>query len=163
MISQRLLKQHFSYNPISGEFIKISNNKKVGGKSNNYIGICFRGKVYYAHRLAFLYMEGRIPKFVDHVDMNGFNNKWDNLRETTSSQNHGNIKKQKNNTTGYKGVFYSCSKYNPFMSRIKANKVIIYIGLFKTAELAAKAYDQKAIELFGEFAATNFPIDKIQK
>ena len=43
--------------------------------------------IYRAHRLAFLYMKGYIPKLIDHKDRNGLNNKWNNLREANKSTN----------------------------------------------------------------------------
>lgn len=65
-----------------------------------------------------------------------------------------NIIKQKNNTSGYKGVSYN--KRDKYQAKIKFNKQI-HIGYFEDPIRAAKAYDAKALELFGEFAQLNFP------
>jgi len=45
----------------------------------------------------------------------------------------------------------------PWEARISFNTKKIYLGSYKTKEEAARAYDKKAIELFGEFAQLNFP------
>jgi len=59
--------------------------------------------------------------------------------------------------TGYKGVSFSGGKKNPYLAHIGQNGKILYLGIFLTAEEAARAYDEKAKELFGEYACPNFP------
>jgi len=97
---------------------------------------------------------------VDHKDGNGFNNRRSNLRTCNQTQNLGNSKIPKTNKTGYKGVYTTENSQKPrtcpFMSKIQFQKKHIHIGYYMTAEEAARAYDQKAKELFGEFAKTNF-------
>jgi hypothetical protein len=61
--------------------------------------------------------------------------------------------KQKNNTSGYKGVYLHHKKW---MAQIKYKGKIMRFGVFEDIVDAAKAYDKKAKELFGEFAFTNF-------
>lgn len=92
---------------------------------------------------------------VDHIDGNGLNNQKSNLRECNKSTNDANRKKQRNNTSGYKGVYYE----NPtgrWYSKIGYKMKQIRIGSFESKEEAARAYDKKAKELFGEFAKLNF-------
>lgn len=73
-----------------------------------YIAITFSNngarKTYKAHRLAFLYMVGSIPEQVDHIDHDGTNNKWENLRSSDSRDNSRNLPMQKSNKTGVIGV-----------------------------------------------------------
>lgn len=90
---------------------------------------------------------------VDHIDRDKLNNTRSNLRICNKSQNGMNRNKQSDNTSGYKGVFKHKSGW---LSKIKKDGVQIYIGLYKTAEQAAKAYDEEAKKQFGEFAVTNF-------
>lgn len=91
---------------------------------------------------------------VDHIDGNGLNNTRSNLRLCSHAENLRNQKMAKSNKTGFKGVmpYYK----NGFRAMIYFEGKSIHIGVYGTAEEAAKAYDRKAIELFGEFARTNF-------
>ena len=87
---------------------------------------------------------------VDHIDNNRTNNKADNLRWVTSSQNNMNRSISNTNTSGYKGVCFD--KFNnDWKAYIKMNEREINIGNYKTKEEAAEARKLKAQELFGEF------------
>lgn len=101
------------------------------------------------------YVKGTPPKGMtyDHIDGNGLNNQKENLRLATKSQNQANARKRKDNTSGFKGVIPSGRKWRAQISYL-GNKICI--GTFLTAEEAAKGYDIKAKELFGEFASLNF-------
>ena len=96
---------------------------------------------------------------VDHEDGNTLNNKKSNLRPCTDTQNGGNQKLAKNNTSGYKGVHWhnQALKWQAgvFKKEILKRKYHS-CGLFDDKIDAARAYDRKAIELFGDFARTNF-------
>jgi hypothetical protein len=104
---------------------------------------------------------------IDHIDGNGLNNCRSNLRLCDRSQNSCNKKLRSNSSTGYKGVAYRYSSYvrkdgtptpskKPWTAYIKPkNSKRITIGYYETAEEAAKAYDEKAKELFGQFARLN--------
>lgn len=87
---------------------------------------------------------------VDHIDHNGLNNQRYNIRLCTNSQNQWNMKGRRN---GFKGV--SAEKYC-FRASIKYQQRTIHLGSFKTEKEAGMAYDQKAKELFGDFALLNF-------
>lgn len=91
--------------------------------------------------------------FVDHIDGNPLNNQKSNLRLCDNSQNCRNRKSHDDVTSKYLGV---CKQKNSWIASICHNKESIYLGSYKTEELAAKAYDKKAIELHGEFANLNF-------
>ena len=101
---------------------------------------------------------------VDHKNGNTLDNRKENLRECTRQQNQANRMLGKDNTSGYKGVCYMKKKKSminehskPWVAQIKHNQKKIYLGIYKTKEEAARAYDKKAIELHGEFAQLNFP------
>lgn len=93
---------------------------------------------------------------VDHKDHDVLNCCRYNLRACTNIQNCQNQKIRSDNKSGYKGVTWrkDCNKW--YVS-ICFNKKWMYLGIFLDKEEAARTYDRKAIELFGEFAHTNFP------
>ena len=95
---------------------------------------------------------------VDHINQNGLDNRSENLRVCTVSENMMNRKKTRQNSTGYKGVYKTGdSMLNPYSAKIQKDKKTYCLGHYKTAKEAAKVYDKKAIELHGEFASLNFP------
>jgi hypothetical protein len=94
-------------------------------------------------------------KGIDHIDGNGLNNQRSNLRFATHQQNQMNRGKLKGTSSKYKGVSLD-KRSNKWNSYIKKDQKVIYLGLYYDEVEAAKAYDQKAIELFGEFARLNF-------
>lgn len=111
------------------------------------------------HRVIFERMIGRnllTNEDVDHRNNDPLNNHRHNLRLADNSQNSANSRIRPNNTSGYKGVslktFSSGNK--KWCAAIRKGKSI-HIGYFDTPEKAAMAYDAKAVELFGEFSATN--------
>jgi hypothetical protein len=91
---------------------------------------------------------------VDHKDGNGLNNQRSNLRIATHKQNQWNKRKRRDNTSGYKGVFWhEASK--KWLVQIKANGKIQYIGCFKSKIEAARKYNEAAKKYHGKFASLN--------
>lgn len=97
--------------------------------------------------------------FVDHINGDGKDNRLENLRIATNSQNLANRGKYKTNSSGYKGVspYKRNTKYFAFSAEISYEHNRFYLGRYKYPELAAEAYDEAARILFGEFAWLNFP------
>ena len=158
MLTQEELKKVLRYEPETGLFYwLVCASKRVrigdiaGNKHFNYIRINVNGRPYLAHRLAFLYMTGTIPNKVDHKDQDGSNNKWNNLREATSSQNNCNSALHSNNTSGIKGVSW-CKRYNKFRARIALDKKTHYLGHYDDAEEARKVIETFRENLHGVFA-----------
>ena len=91
---------------------------------------------------------------VDHINGNPLDNRKSNLRIVSHQQNCFNRKISRNNSTGYKGVslYRPNGKYKAF---IKVNYKQIHLGYFTTPEDAADAYNEAALEYFGECAQLN--------
>jgi len=92
--------------------------------------------------------------FIDHINRNKLDNRRSNLRIVTTSQNVVNCPPRKNNTSGYRGV---SKKGNMWIAQIEKGDKKIFQESYTTPEQAAKAYDRKIKEVFGEFAYLNFP------
>ncbi len=93
---------------------------------------------------------------VDHVNGNGLDNRIQNLRLCTRSENLRNRRKNTNNTSGFKGVYFHKAA-GKWLARLSTRVDGEHLGLHKTAEDAAHAYDEAALRRFGEFARLNFP------
>lgn len=91
-------------------------------------------------------MKRQKDRVIDHINRNTLDNRKQNLRICTLSENQINRPKPRNNTTGYKGVVYH-KRDKVFRAKIKFNNVEYHIGSFKTAKEAAIAYNNKAKEL----------------
>jgi hypothetical protein len=99
---------------------------------------------------------GRDPKVkVDHIDGDGLNNTYENLRVASHAQNIQNCKKQFNSTSQFKGVSWRKDE-QLWVARIQVNGKSIFLHYHKTEEGAARAYDKAALQHFGEFAKLNF-------
>ena len=103
MLTQKCLHKLFEYK--DGELIR---GGKIAGSVNKkgYRCIGVGCKIYKAHRLVFMYHYGYLPEQVDHIDGNKLNNNVTNLRAADNSVNMMNRGLMRNNTSGYKGVFW---------------------------------------------------------
>lgn len=94
---------------------------------------------------------------VDHIDHDGLNNTRKNLRTTSHSQNMANRRPKQNGTSEFLGV-YKIKDKNTWIAQITKNNKRIKLGSYKNEVDAAKAYDNAAIEMHGEFANVNFKL-----
>ena len=95
---------------------------------------------------------------VDHINGNGLDNRKENLRICTRSQNLHNSKKPSTNTSGYKGVIWNkqCRKWQ---AKIHTSGKTRHLGLFVGILDAARAYDEAAVTDHREFARGNFAVE----
>lgn len=103
------------------------------------------------HRLITQAFDGET---VDHINHNGLDNRRSNLRICNQSENIASARKKRGATSHYKGVWFDKVR-GKWSAQCGQQK----LGRFDQEEDAARAYDKKARELFGEFAHRNFPED----
>lgn len=99
------------------------------------------------------FIVGKCDAPIDHINGNGLDNTRINLRACTPTQNAANRSCNKNNTSGFKGVFRSSK--NRWRAQIKVSNRAIHLGSYKTPIDAALAYNDAAMAYFGEFAFLN--------
>lgn len=92
---------------------------------------------------------------VDHINRNGLDNRRSNMRLCSNAENSRN-QRRPSNTSGFKGVSWN-KLMNKWRAQIRVDYHTTCIGHFASKEDAARAYDQYAMTLFGEFAVLNFP------
>ena len=133
--------ESISYDPVEGTFTRIKGSKKKCGCVNNgYLTIEFKGKPYRAHRIAwFLHYGEQPPYIIDHIDRNRSNDKIENLRVVTDSENRSNA------------PFIGVSKRpsGKFRARIMHNGTRLILGTFDTFEQARAVYRSAKLELHG--------------
>jgi HNH endonuclease len=111
--NQTRVHELFFYDPHTGVFLRRQPqaSEHVGDvagcrTSEGYWRIHVDGRSYFAHRLAWLYMTGKWPKDqIDHINLDGSDNRWGNLRGATNGQNQANSLTRGHNTSGFKGAY----------------------------------------------------------
>jgi hypothetical protein len=110
------------------------------------------------HRAVAEHMIGRKLKrneLVDHKNHDLLDARRCNIRIATSSLNQVNRYRNINSESGYKGV---ANQHGAWRALITIDGINIYLGRFEDAAEAAYVYDQAALQLYGEFASTNFSL-----
>lgn len=123
------------------------------GKTGFYARSNIKGKKTLMHR----YLMNFPQNGVDHKNSNGLDNRRDNLRNCSQSENLMNLRKRKTATSIYKGVNFN-KALKKYASRIQRDKKQIHLGYFETEDQAAVAYNMAAVKYFGEFARPNVNI-----
>lgn len=158
MITQKRLKEILKYCSETGVFVwikkptKMANNISLGDEAgsksnaNGYVSIRIDKKLYKAHRLAWLYVYGEMPKkHIDHINHDRTDNRIANLREVSHQENCKNQSKPKNNTSGVVGVVYRKSRRGRkehYEARITINGKRCHLGCFDNIEDAKEAREK---------------------
>lgn len=157
-----------SYDPETGVFIRREYadtkgriNIRYAGKEAGCVWRDQQGRAYrqiticgvktYAHRLAWFYMTGEWVDLVDHQNLDGLDNRWENLRPASKSENGTNCRARRNNTTGLKGVGFD-KRRQRYRAQIKYGGRNHFLGYFATAEEAHEAYRAASLANHGAFA-----------
>lgn len=159
-ITQEQLQTVLSYSPETGEFRWLVSRPGTGGKGSvaggvsaihGYHEIRIDYVLYKAHRLAWLYVHGSFPATeIDHIDGCRSNNRLDNLRLASRSQNTANRRTARSdNILGISGVSKTKTSYSV---RIMKDGRLYRLGTFPTLAEASSAYRAKHIELYGQFS-----------
>ena len=156
-LTQDQLKARLRYRPETGFFYWISPGKYHSQRKNRragvpnkdgYIVIRINTRLYRAHRLAWLYVYGELPRRLDHKNRNRSDNRIENLRPCTQSQNMANQAARKTKT-GFRGVE---KRGNRFKAYAHANGKKLFLGSYSTPEEASAAHETSRIAMWGDFA-----------
>ena len=154
------LKEIFDYNPDTGvvtylsrprRFFKtdfyfkrwntiyagrVASRRGVSGTTKDYIYASVNQKHVVCHRIAFACMTGEIPEMVDHIDGDGTNNKWSNLRPADRTANQRNMRLMRNNKSGISGVSWS-KTYKGWVCMIWHKNKPVHLGCTRSKFEAA--------------------------
>ncbi len=157
MLTVERLREVLDYNSETGIFTwKINTRygfkgRQAGTACHDYLAITIDKKKYLAHRLAWFHANGSWPKNeIDHRNLDKRDNRLDNIREATRSQNQFNVPKTRKNKSGYVGVFFN-SQAQKFHATHRTNGKTYHVGYFHTAEDANTARVAAVSAIRGEY------------
>jgi hypothetical protein len=134
----------------------VAGSKAGGSDLKGHRTIQIDGVRVFEHRLVWFIETGYWPIMeIDHINMNGCDNRFSNLREATSRQNKHNLAKRRTKTSSkYKGVF-TCKVAGKWRAQIRVCGRSVFLGHHDDEMAAAIAYDKAAVCYFGEYARVN--------
>jgi hypothetical protein len=155
-------KEYFLYDPKTGYLTNrfsrgrggkkgdMAGSVKISGTNTSpkhYYRLRYNGKFIYAHRVIWVLMTGQQPDEVDHIDGDGLNNKWDNLRNVSHLVSGHNQRKSSSNTSGASGVTYRKDS-GKWRSRIMVNDNMINLGTFINKQDAITARREAEVKYY---------------
>jgi hypothetical protein len=151
MLTKELLHTYFEY--CDGDLIRKDSlrKRKTTPRKSEYATTMFLGKVYKTHRLIYMYHYGYMPKQIDHIDGNKYNNQVENLRACLPSNNSMNIGIRKNSATGFKGVTWEPNRQK-WRARVCVQSKTVFSGRFDDLELADLVATEAREKYHGAFA-----------
>jgi hypothetical protein len=123
-----------------------------GGYAMRWVGPRDHQRAIFMHQI--VAARCGIKDCTDHMNQNKLDNRRNNLRGATSSQNGANRGKNRNNKSGYKGVSW-IERLQKWRAYITVNRRQHHLKLWEYKVDAAKAYNQAALKYFGKYAALN--------
>lgn len=154
-LTRRYLQSRLQYRRRTGEFVWRDGPRagQIAGCrfENGYINIALCDRMIGAHRLAFLYVVGAMPKQVEHKNGKPWDNRWANLRSSTQSQNKQNARVKATSKSGFKGVTWK-NTHNKWAAHIGPRGGVRFLGHFDSPTLAHAAYVAAAKQMYGDFA-----------
>lgn len=154
-LTVELIKSLFIYK--NNELYSIKKDKPCAQSGNRdkyqYNTISINERNYKQCKIIFALHYGYIPYLIDHIDRDILNDRIENLRECTKSENNLNKTKSINTKYKYKGIY--TTNHNTFVARIQIDKKAIKVCGLKTIESAALEYNKLAIKYHREFASLN--------
>ena len=114
----------------------IAGSKRKNRNGKTYLVVKVDDCVHLVHRICYSVMTGSQPEFIDHVNGDGTDNKWTNIRNVSVTENNRNMRLFKTNTSGFVGVSKCGSKWQ---SNIWVNNKQIKLGVFDTKAEAVAA------------------------
>lgn len=157
VLDQAMLRLLLNYDPETGSFTRIASFSRTGrlvpdmgsSKAGDHVGsrsaagyltTRIRGKSYYLHRLAWLYVHGEWPEVIDHINGDPGDNRIANLRDVSKAANAQNLHRASSaSTTGIIGAGQA-TREGKFRATIKLDGRQRHLGYFATAEEAGAAY-----------------------
>jgi len=130
--------------------------KKAGSQHKaGYYRLVINGQRILMHRAVWMYHHGECPRGeLDHKDRNPSNNRIENLREASRSQNEANKRSNKSSASGLQGVTWH-KIHRKWHARIRFERKTFSLGLFSSKADAHAAYVKAAIAHYGEFSSFN--------
>ena len=145
------LENYLYYDPDDGSMTSAITGHTYKGVNSSGYKTCYAGKKsLLVHRVAFILMGEELPDYVDHINGDRTDNRWENLRPCSISENSCNRGEQTNSKTGVKNV-YPHSDGGYFVQVRVAGKVH-HIGKYPTVERAKAAAIKARSELHGTFS-----------
>lgn len=133
---------------------RFANKEALTAISEGYRVGNINYKLCMAHRVVWAIVHGQWPdEDVDHINGDRADNRISNLRAANRTQNNMNSGRRSDNTSGYRGVYFS-KQQGQWHARVHFNRKAVHVGFFDTAEAAHIAYCEAAKKYHGEFVRT---------
>lgn len=165
-LTQDLLREVFDYDHETGDLIFKAKdsmtaenrrwNTRYAGRpcgsenSQGYLHVKLLGKKEKVHRMVFLFHKGYLPDVIDHADNDKLNNRIENLREATRSENNRNARRRADNKSGIKGVTWH-NQHQKWYATIRCEGKAKFLGLFANKVAADTAVKKARVYLHGEY------------